>query len=390
MSRTVRFELIGRAGFARRGRVYTPHGSFETPAFMPVGTGGSVKAMLPEEVAAMGFEVVLGNTFHLMLRPGHELVQRLGGLHRFMNWPSTILTDSGGFQVFSLAERRKISEAGVEFRSPYDGSLHQLGPESAVAVQEALGADIAMAFDECPPADAPDAYLFASVERTTRWLDRCIAARQQPERTSLFGIVQGGRDLDLRSRHLETLADRDLDGYAIGGVAVGEGKEDMIRVVSHLAPRMPADRPRYLMGVGHPEDLVLAVAQGVDLFDCVIPTRNARMGRLLTSRGPVVIKHARHREDEGPLDPSCSCPTCRNYSRAYLRHLWVTEEITGFRLLTAHNLWFLATWMDSLRRALEQDNLSPWIEWAWHRVRHPGEFPAPPSSGGCADLSDMR
>lgn len=377
MTRTVRFEMFHSDGHARRGRVYTPHGSFETPAFMPVGTGGAVKAMLPEEVADTGFQVVLGNTYHLMLRPGHRLVQDLGGLHRFMNWPHTILTDSGGFQVFSLAERRQITEAGVRFRSPYDGAIHELGPETAMEVQEALGADIAMAFDECPPANAEPDYLLHSVERTTRWLDRCIQARTRPERTSLFGIVQGGQDLDLRQRHLEALVARDLDGYALGGVAVGEGKEAMVRVVTALGPCFPEDRPRYLMGVGQPEDLVLAVAHGIDMFDCVIPTRNARMGRILTSEGALVIKNARHRRDPGPLDPACRCPTCRRYSRAYLRHLWQTEEITGFRLLTAHNLWFMARWMEGIRKAISEGTLDRWVAWATERLAGRGPMVDP-------------
>lgn len=379
MKRTVRFECLHRSGHARRGRVHTPHGAFETPAFMPVGTGGSVKAMLPEEVSGMGYRVVLGNTFHLMLRPGHDLVERLGGLHRFMNWPHAILTDSGGYQVFSLAEKRKITESGVDFQSPYDGSRHHLGPEKAMEVQEALGADIAMAFDECPPADVDPAYLRASVDRTTRWLDRCIAARRRPERTSLFGILQGGSDLDLRCTHLEALVERDLDGYAIGGVAIGEGKVEMLRVITHIGPLLPADRPRYLMGVGMPEDLVLAAAHGVDMFDCVIPTRNARMGRLHTSEGTIAIKHARYREDERPLDPNCACPTCASYSRAYLRHLWANQEITGFRLLTLHNLRFLQDWMERIRAAIEADGLDPLVEWAWERVRAgTGTRPAPP------------
>ncbi|MEM6369060.1 MAG: tRNA guanosine(34) transglycosylase Tgt [Myxococcota bacterium] len=366
--RTVRFELQHRCGRARRGQVVTPHGIVDTPSFMPVGTGGVVKAMLPEEVRNSGAQVVLGNTFHLMLRPGHRLVESLGGLHRFMNWPHTILTDSGGFQVFSLARRRSIDEDGVLFRSPYDGSEHKLTPERAVEIQEALGSDIAMAFDEFPPPGVDARATRASMNRTTRWLDRCIEARTRPERTSLFGIVQGGLFEDLREEHARALIERDLDGYAIGGVAVGESKADMRRVIEATSPFLPEDRPRYLMGVGLPEDLVVAVLSGIDMFDCVVPTRNARMGRVLTWDGPINIKHARFREDPGPLDERCSCPTCRAYSRAYLRHLWSSNEITGHRLLTMHNLWHLQDLMRRLRQDIEAGRAARWLPWAEARI----------------------
>ena len=357
--RTVSFELLttdpGTRG--RLGRLSTPHGVVDTPAFMPVGTGGSVKAMLPEEVEATGAQVILGNTFHLLLRPGHRLVEKLGGLHRFAQWPRTILTDSGGFQVFSLKERRTISEEGVLFASPYDGSRHNLTPELSIEVQEALGTDIAMAFDECPPADEDRSYVARSMDRTTRWLDRCIAARRQPERTSLFGIVQGGLHEDLRRSHAAEILERDLDGYAIGGVAIGEAKEEMLRITRFTADLLPVDRPRYLMGVGLPEDLVEAVAAGVDMFDCVVPTRNARNGRLFTSKGIYVVKHFAHREDSRPIDEACGCPTCQRFSRAYIRHLWMTNEILVHRLTTMHNLWFFQRLMERIRAAIARGTL---------------------------------
>ena len=359
MSRAVRYELLheDRSTAARRGRLYTPHGTAELPAFMPVGTGGSVKAMLPEEVEATGADIVLGNTYHLMIRPGHRLVESLGGLHEFSQWKRTILTDSGGFQVLSLKERRRIDESGVRFHNPYDGNWYDLTPEISVEVQEALGADIAMAFDECPPHDEDKKYVARSMHRTTRWLDRCIDARRRPDRTSLFGIVQGGLHEDLREQHALELLDRDLDGYAVGGVAIGESKPDMERVTAFTAGLLPRDRPRYLMGVGHPEDLVTAVAAGIDMFDCVVPTRNARNGRLFTSRGRVVIKNARHKTASGPIDPECGCPTCRRFSLAYVRHLWMTNEILAHRLTTMHNLWFFGDLMRRVREAIEQDRL---------------------------------
>lgn len=361
MSRTVTFEILHEdpGSGARLGRLTTPHGTVETPTFMPVGTSASVKSMLPDEVEATGAEVVLANTFHLYLRPGHKLIHKLGGLHRFMQWNRTILTDSGGFQVFSLKDLgRKISEEGVAFQSPYDGSRHALTPELAMEIQEDLGTDIAMAFDECPPHDADREYVARSMERTTRWLDRCIAARTRAERTSLFGIVQGGRFEDLRRAHAETLIERDLDGYAIGGVAVGESRELMYEVVTNTAPLLPREKPRYLMGVGYPWDLVEAVTRGVDMFDCVIPTRNARNGRLFTKNGYFSIKLSDNREDPGPIDETCGCPTCKKYSRAYLRHLWVTNEITGHRLLTMHNIWFFQDHMRRIREAIRTGTLA--------------------------------
>jgi queuine tRNA-ribosyltransferase len=360
MARTAQFEVLHEdtSTKARLGRLTTPHGVVDTPAFMPVGTGGAVKAMLPEEVEATGAQVILGNTFHLLLRPGHRIVEALGGLHEFSQWKKTILTDSGGFQVFSLSDFRRITEHGVLFASPYDGTRYELTPELSIEVQEALGTDIAMAFDECPPHDADRDYVARSMERTTRWLDRCIAQRARSERTSLFGIVQGGRFEDLRREHAQVVVERDLDGFAIGGVAVGESKDDMNRVVDLTAPLLPRDRPRYLMGVGLPIDLVEAVAAGGDMFDCVIPTRNARNGRLFTSEGVYVVKHASHREDRRPIDERCGCPTCRSFSRAYVRHVWTTNEIIAYRLTTMHNLWFFQEHMRRIREAIAENSLS--------------------------------
>ena len=358
--RTVRYELLVQDPHtrARRGRLSTPHGTVELPTFMPVGTAGTVKAMLPEEVAQTGAEIVLGNTYHLLLRPGHDLVERHGGLHKFMGWDRTILTDSGGFQVFSLKELRKISEEGVAFQSPYDGRKHLLSPELSIEIQEALGSDIAMAFDECPPADADRDYVARSMARTSRWLDRCLQARRRPQRTSLFGIVQGGLYEDLRREHADQVLSHDLDGYAIGGVAIGESKEDMLRVVDYSTDLLPVDKPRYLMGVGLPFDLVASVAAGVDMFDCVAPTRNARTGRIFTSKGIVVVKNASNRDDGRPLDEDCECPTCQRFSRAYIRHLWTSGELLVHRLTTMHNLWFLGRLMARIRAAIEAGTMA--------------------------------
>lgn len=370
MSRTVSFQVLHQDDRtpARTGRMKTPHGEVQTPTFMPVGTRASVKAMLPEEVRATGADVILGNTFHLMLRPGHRRIEKLGGLHCFAQWPHTILTDSGGFQVFSLKALRRIEEEGVSFASPYDGARCHLTPEISMEVQEALGTDIAMAFDECPGVDESRDYVAASMERTTRWLDRAIRHRKRPERTSLFGIVQGGRHMDLRRHHAEVLRARDLDGYAIGGVAIGEEKSEMFRVVDQTAPLLPIDKPRYLMGVGLPDDLTLAVAAGVDMFDCVIPTRNARNGRLYTSEGIYVVKHAAHEDSDQPIDPNCECPTCQRFSRAYVRHLWMTGEILVHRLTTMHNLWFYQRHMDRLRGAIQDGSIGDLAEAARKRL----------------------
>jgi queuine tRNA-ribosyltransferase len=355
------FELLQEdAGTeARLGRIVTPHGEIRTPAFMPVGTQGTVKGLLPETVRALGADVVLGNTYHLFLRPGHDLIRRLGGLHRFMNWPHPILTDSGGFQVFSLGALRKITEEGVTFQSHIDGSKHALTPESAVAIQEALGSDIMMCLDECTPYPATVREARLSMEMTNRWARRCRDARTN-RRQMLFAIVQGGMYPDLRREALEELAAMDFEGYALGGLSVGEPKEIMKKIVSGTAPRLPREKPRYLMGVGTPSDIVRSVAAGVDLFDCVIPTRCARNGLLFTNTQKVVIKHARWREDEFPLDEACDCYTCRNYSRAYLRHLFMAREILAMVLNTIHNVRFYLRLMERIREEIRRGNFTDW------------------------------
>lgn len=339
---------------ARRGRVHTPHGPIETPMFMPVGTVGSVKALAPDDLLTLDAQVILGNTYHLMLRPGEALVAQLGGLHRFVSWNRAMLTDSGGFQVYSLAEKRKMTEEGVTFASHLDGAKHVLTPERSIDIQEVLGADIIMAFDECPPALSERAYMESSMARTTRWLARCANAWHR-QRSSLFGIVQGGLFEDLRKRHVEEICSVDLPGYALGGFAVGEAPAQMHAGVSFTAPLLPKDKPRYLMGVGTPLDLVTCVGSGIDLFDCVMPTRNARNALLFTSEGRVVIKNARYARDERPLDPTCTCYTCRTFSRAYLRHLFVANELVAMRLNTLHNVHFYLQLMAQARQAIERD-----------------------------------
>ncbi|MFZ5471149.1 MAG: tRNA guanosine(34) transglycosylase Tgt [Myxococcota bacterium] len=352
----VRYELLhADAGTkARRGRLHTPHGVVELPAFMPVGTAGSVKAIAPDDLVRLGAEIILGNTYHLMLRPGERLIGELGGLHRFIGWERPMLTDSGGFQVYSLAQKRRITEEGAAFQSHLDGSHHLLTPERSIDIQETLGADIIMAFDECPPALSERSYLDESLARTTRWLSRCEKAWTRG-RSSLFGIVQGGLHEDLRKRHAEEVCAIDLPGYALGGYSVGEEPAAMHDGVAFCAPLLPAERPRYLMGVGTPLDLVTCVAAGVDMFDCVLPTRCARNGLLFTSQGKVVIKNARYAKDEGPLDPSCGCYTCQSFSRAYLRHLFVAQELVAMRLNTLHNLHYYLTLMRQVRQAIEAD-----------------------------------
>ena len=353
----LRYELLATDGAARRGRVHAVHGSIETPAFMPVGTYGTVKAMTPEELKGLGAEIILGNTFHLMLRPGAALVAEFGGLHRFMHWRRPILTDSGGFQVFSLAKMRKISEQGVRFRSPVDGSEVNLTPEGAMDVQRALGSDIAMMFDDCTAWPATHENALDSMQRSMRWAVRCrdhyCRDHDGPPPGALFGIVQGGMYPDLREASLEALMALDLPGLAVGGLAVGEPEAERLAVLDHLMPRMPTDRPRYLMGVGRPEDIVAAVLRGIDMFDCVMPTRHARNGHLFTSTGVVNIRNAAHQRDQGPIDPECGCYTCLNYSRAYLRHLDRCNEILGSRLNTLHNLHFYLGLMRQLREAIE-------------------------------------
>ena len=340
---------------ARRGRVTTPHGVIETPVFMPVGTAATVKAMRPEEIKEMGAEIILSNTYHLYLRPGHEVVKAAGGLHRFMNWDKPILTDSGGFQVFSLGAMRKISEEGVEFRSHIDGSKHMLSPEKSMEIQNALGSDIMMAFDECAPYPADRNYVKNSLERTTRWLKRCKEYHKNTEQQSLFGIMQGGMYKDLRKQSAEEIVELDLPGYAIGGLSVGEPKEIMYEVMDDCVDYLPADKPRYLMGVGSPDCLFEGVERGIDMFDCVLPTRIARHGMAMTSQGRVNIKNAKYERDFTPLDPNCDCYTCRNYSKAYLRHLFKSDEILSSMLMTTHNLHFLVNTMAGIRKAIEED-----------------------------------
>ncbi|MGD2084409.1 MAG: tRNA guanosine(34) transglycosylase Tgt [Chromatiales bacterium] len=350
------FERLAADGAARRGRLHFPRGTVETPAFMPVGTYGTVKAMTPEELEGLGAEIVLGNTFHLMLRPGTEIVRLHGDLHGFMHWERPILTDSGGFQVYSLGEMRRITEEGVHFRSPVDGSPVFMGPEESMAVQRELGADVVMIFDECTPYPATEAEARASMELSLRWASRSREAHGDNP-AALFGIVQGGVHEDLRARSLEGLQAIGFDGYAVGGLSVGEPPGDRWRILDFLGPRLPADRPRYLMGVGTPQDIVEAVRRGIDLFDCVLPTRNARNGHLFTHEGVVRIRNARHRRDDGPLDPACGCYTCRHYSRAYLHHLDRCNEILGARLNTLHNLHFYQSLMGDLRSAVEGGRL---------------------------------
>ncbi len=352
---------------ARNGELTTPRGVVSTPVFMPVGTVGTVKAIDPEELTAMGYGLILGNTYHLMLRPGTQVVKDHGGLHNFMGWPGAILTDSGGYQVFSLAALRKISEEKVTFRSHIDGLACELSPESAIDIQQDLGSNIMMVLDECPPHDAEKQYHSDSMARTTRWARRCLEARS-PQGGALFGIVQGGMHLDLRKQHLEELAALPFDGLALGGLSVGEGPEQMDRIVAAMGPTMPENRPRYLMGVGLPQDIIRAVGHGIDMFDCVVPTRNARNGQLFTWDGPIQIRHAIHTRDTEPVDPNCACPACRRFSRAYLRHLYQANEILGVRLNTLHNLTFYAELMGRIRKAIAADDYDRWSQAALHRL----------------------
>jgi len=344
----ITFEVLARDGEARRGRLVTRHGAVETPVFMPVGTLASVKSLTTALLTEIGPEIILANTYHLVLRPGIDVLEQLGGLHRFMSWDRAILTDSGGFQIWSLAGMRKIREEGVEFRSHIDGSRQFLSPESAVDIQVRMGVDIAMAFDECPAHGLPRGDVERSMELTHRWAARSLAARRSP--TALFGIVQGGCFEDLRRSSVETLAAMDFDGLAIGGLSVGEPKAQMLDTLRYTAPLLPGDRPRYLMGVGTPEDLLEGVAAGIDMFDCVMPTRNARNGTLFTSRGKLHIRNAKYQNDEAPLDPDCRCMTCRTVSRAYLRHLYIAGEIAALVYNTVHNVSF---YLDLMRRIRE-------------------------------------
>jgi queuine tRNA-ribosyltransferase len=345
------FTLEARDGRARAGRLQTPHGTIETPVFMPVGTAGAVKAVTRRDLEELGAQIVLANTYHLMLRPGDALVAELGGLHGFTGWTRPFLTDSGGYQVFSLSGLRQLTEEGVRFRSHLDGSPHLLSPERSIEVQGNLGADIAMAFDECPPWPAPREAVEEAAARTTRWARRSRDAHTRADQW-LFGIVQGGVHLDLRERSAREIVEIGFPGHAIGGVSVGEPKKDRIRVLEHLDPILPETKPRYLMGVGTLEDLIEAVARGIDMFDCVLPTRNARNGQLFTRRGRLSIRNARYRDDPRPPDPDCPCPTCRSASRAYLRHLHLAGEMTAAILMTVHNLFVYLDMMRSMRQSI--------------------------------------
>lgn len=355
----IRYELIKecKQTGARLGRLHTPHGIIDTPIFMPVGTQATVKAMTPEELKDMEAQIILSNTYHLYLRPGHELVKEAGGLHKFMNWDRPILTDSGGFQVFSLGELRKITEEGVTFQSHIDGSKHFLSPERVMEIENALGADIIMAFDECAPYPAEHDYVKKSLERTTRWAVRCKEAHKNTANQALFGIIQGGMYQDLREQSAAELIPLDFPGYAIGGLSVGESKELMYEVLDYTAPLLPKDKPRYLMGVGSPDALIEGVIRGIDMFDCVLPTRIARNGTAMTSIGKIVIKNAKYTRDFTPLDPNCDCYCCKNYSRAYLRHLYKADEILSSRLMSTHNLHFLIHLMKEVREAIMEDRL---------------------------------
>lgn len=346
---------------ARTGIISTPHGEVETPAFMPVGTYATVKAMTPEELEEMGYSCILANTYHLFLRPGHELIERLGGLHRFMNWKRVILTDSGGFQVYSLAPLRKVREEGVEFRSHIDGRMFFLTPKLAMEIQRSLGADITMQLDVCVPYPADEDEVREGVELSALWGKVCLENHPGDGR-ALFGIVQGGMSRKWRKISAEKTVENGFDGYAIGGLSVGEDKETMYEMVEFTSPLLPRDRVRYLMGVGLPEDILHAVSCGIDIFDCVVPTRNARNGMLFTWRGPIVIRNSRYREDDGPPDPDCDCYTCRNYTRAYLRYLYVNREILAARLNTYHNLYFFSRFMERVRESIRNGNFPEFVK----------------------------
>jgi queuine tRNA-ribosyltransferase len=372
----MRFEPLAIDGAARRARLHLPRGTIETPSFMPVGTYGTVKGMTPEELRDLGAEIILGNTFHLMLRPGSERIQRLGGLHRFMHWDGPILTDSGGFQVWSLTERRKLSEQGVEFQAPTDGSRVFLSPERSMAVQAELGSDIQMIFDECTDYPASLDQARESMALSLRWArrsrDEFDRLQSGAQGAAVFGIVQGGMYPELRSESLAGLLEIGFDGLAIGGLSVGEPEAERLKILAHTLPLMPADRPRYLMGVGTPADLIQAVALGVDMFDCVLPTRNARNGHLFTADGVVRIRNARYRDDPAPLQTDCGCYTCRNYSRAYLRHLNQCGEILGARLNTIHNLYYYQQLMAGMRSAIERGDFVDFARKTLSRAKQSG------------------
>ncbi|WP_417724218.1 tRNA guanosine(34) transglycosylase Tgt [Salipiger sp.] len=367
------FALHATDGAARCGVISTPRGEIRTPAFMPVGTAATVKAMLPESVRETGADILLGNTYHLMLRPGAERVARLGGLHAFMNWERPILTDSGGFQVMSLASLRKLTEEGVTFRSHVDGSKHMLSPESSMEIQRLLGSDIVMCFDECPALPADRARIAESMRLSMRWAARSREAFGDRPGHMLFGIQQGGLEIDLRQESAEALRGIGFDGYAVGGLAVGEGQEAMFDVLDHAPAMLPEDKPRYLMGVGKPDDIVGAVKRGIDMMDCVLPTRSGRTGQVFTRRGVVNIKNARHADDPRPLDEDCACPACRNYSRAYLHHVFRSQEMISGMLLSWHNLRYFQDIMAGMREAIAQGRFAAW-EAAFHAGRAEGDI----------------
>ncbi len=373
MSKSLSFRIDATDGKARTGVIATVRGEIRTPAFMPVGTAGTVKAMLPENVRATGADIILGNTYHLMLRPGAERIARLGGLHRFMNWDGPILTDSGGFQVMSLAELRKLTEEGVRFRSHIDGSTHMLTPERSMEIQQLLGSDIVMCFDECPALPAEEAEVARAMRLSMRWAARSKAAFGERPGHALFGIQQGGLSHDLRAESAEKLREIGFDGYAIGGLAVGEGQAAMFATLDFAPDMLPAERPRYLMGVGKPDDIVGAVKRGVDMFDCVLPTRSGRTGQAFTRRGVVSLKNARHRDDPRPLDEECACPACRGYSRAYLHHVFRAGEMISGMLLSWHNLQYYQDLMAGLREAISRGRLAE-FEAAFHAARAEGDI----------------
>ena len=365
MEQPITYELLHvcKQTGARRGVIHTPHGDIQTPIFMPVGTQATVKSMTPEELKEeVKAQIILSNTYHLYLRPGHKLVEEAGGLHEFMKWDRPILTDSGGFQVFSLSDLRKISEDGVEFKSHLDGSKHMFTPESVMEIENSLGADIIMAFDECCPYPSTYEYSKNSMERTTRWAERCKKAHKKPDKQGLFGIVQGGMYKDLREKSAKDLVDMDFPGYAVGGLSVGEPLELMCEILEHTTQFLPENKPRYLMGVGTPDYLIEAALRGIDMCDCVLPTRIARNGTAMTWNGKVVVRNATYEKDWGPLDPECDCYTCKNYTRAYIRHLVKANEILGIRLLSIHNLRFLTKLMERVREEIEKDNLGTFKE----------------------------
>jgi len=373
MSADFSFQLLAQDGQARRGVILTPRGDIRTPAFMPVGTAATVKAMMPESVAATGADILLGNTYHLMLRPGAERVARLGGLHQFMNWQKPILTDSGGFQVMSLSDLRKLTEEGVTFRSHIDGSKHMLSPERSMEIQRLLGSDIVMCFDECPALPADRDRIASSMQLSMRWAKRSREAFGTRPGHALFGIQQGGLEEDLRRESAEALQEIGFEGYAIGGLAVGEGQEAMFGCLDTAPGMLPQDKPRYLMGVGKPDDIVGAVKRGVDMMDCVLPSRSGRTGQAWTRRGQVNIKNARHADDPRPLDADCTCPACRNYSRAYLHHVFRAQEMISGMLLTWHNLHYFQHIMQGMRDAIEQGQFAQW-ERDFHALRAEGDI----------------